>query len=76
MSTGVPSIDDLIAFAARLDALRADQDPEDLSDALRTALKERQLYDVYFSFLLGGMERAKVLLDVFDKVRSMICATP
>ena len=75
MSTGVPSIEDLIAFTARLDELRADQHPDDLSDALRTAFKERQLYEAYFFFLSGGAKRAKLLLYVFDKVRSVICTT-
>ena len=70
------SIKDLLAFIAQLDALRADQHPDDLSNALRTAFKERELYDTYFSLLVEAAGRVKVLLEVFDKARSMTCAIP
>ena len=55
---------------ALLDGLSADQDPDDLSNALRAAFKEREQYDVYVSSVLTDTERAKALLEVFDKVRS------
>ena len=66
-----PSIEDLIAFTARLDALRPDQHPDDLSIALRAAFKELELYNVYVSFIVRGAERVKGLLEVFDKARSV-----
>jgi len=71
MSTGVrPSlIGDPTAFTAQLDGLRVSQDPCDLADALRAAFKQRQLYDLYLSPLVGDTTREKVLLEVFDKVR-------
>jgi len=46
-----------------------DQDSCDLADALRAAFKQRQLYDLYLSSLVGDTTRAKALLEVFDKVR-------
>ena len=72
MSTGVrpSSIDDLAAFTTRLDGLRVDQSPDDLSNVLRAAFKERRLYRRYISSLVGGTEREKALLEVFDKVCS------
>ena len=78
MSTGrQPSlIDDLTAFTTRLDGLHVDQNPDDLSDALRTAFKQRELYDSYVSSLVGDIGRAMALLEVFDKVRSVKCAIP
>jgi len=63
--------DDLTAFTARLDDLRADQNPDDLSNALRAAFKERELYNQYMSSVVGDKKRVKALLEVFDKVRSM-----
>ena len=71
-----PSTDDITTFTARLDALRADQDPDDLSNALHTAFKDRALYDEYASSLVVDTGRAQVLLEVFDKVRSVTCALP
>ena len=62
-------------FAARLDRLRVDQSPDDLSLTLQAALQERALYDLYLSFLVGDITREKALLEVFDKVRSGTCAT-
>ena len=72
MSTGVrpSSIDDLAAFTTRLDRLRVDQSPDDLSNVLRAAFKERKLYHRYISSLVGGTEREKAFLEVFDKVCS------
>jgi len=72
MSTGTqPSlINDLTAFTARLDGLRVDQDPDELSNALRAAFEEVELYNLYTSSLLLDTERMKALLEVFDKVRS------
>ena len=71
MSIGVqPSlVGDLAAFTARLDGLRIDQNPDDLSVALRAAFEERDLYDIYVSSL--DTDRVKELLEVFDKVYSM-----
>ena len=69
-------IDDFTIFTARLDGLRTDQDPDDLSNALRAAFKEPELYDWYISSLEEDTERAKALLEVFDKVRSVKCAAP
>ena len=68
-----PSLsDDLMAFTARLDDLRADQNPDDLSNALRTAFKERELYNAYITSLVGDTKRVKALLEVFDKVRPVM----
>ena len=66
------SIDDLTAFTARLDGLRPDQHPDDLSNALRAAFKQRELYDVYASSLVKDMDRAKAFLEVLDKVRPVM----
>ena len=64
-------VDDLVTFTAQLDRLRADQDPDDLSDALHAAFKQHKLYEEYFSSLVTDAERAKELLEVFDKVCSV-----
>lgn len=69
-------IDDLAAFTARLDGLRPDQHPDDLSSNLRVAFQQRELYDTHTSFLAKDVQRAKALLEVFDKVRSLIYAIP
>ena len=76
MATGIqPSLsDDLTAFTARLDCLRPDQNPDDLSNALRAAFKERELYSAYISSLVVDTKRVKALLEVFDKVRFAIRA--
>ena len=74
--TGHLMSDASAAFAARLDALRTDQNPEDLSNALRAAFKERELYNLYVFSLVGDTGRAQALLEVFDKVRSVKCAVP
>ena len=58
----------LIALTAQLDGLCTDQNPEDLSTALRVALAKRDLYKMYVSFLVQDEKRAKALLEVFDKV--------
>jgi hypothetical protein len=70
MPTGArPSlIGDLTALSARLDRLCTDQNPEGLSDILRAAFKERELYNLYISFLEVDEKRAKALLEIFDKV--------
>ena len=74
MSTGGQplSVDDLTAFTARLDGLRPDQHPDDLSSALRDAFKQRELYDVYASSLVEDTDRAKAFLEVLDKVSPVI----
>ena len=74
--TGYLMSDASAAFAARLDALRTDQNPEDLSNALRAAFKQRELYNLYVFSLVGDTGRAQALLEVFDKVRSVKCAVP
>ena len=66
--------DSMITFATRLRGLRADQNPDDLSNVLRAAIKERELYNMYVSSLIEDTERTEALLEVFDKVRSVICA--
>ena len=58
----------LIALTASLDGLCTDQDPEELSNTLRIAFKEPELYNMYISLLVVDEERAKALLGVFDKV--------
>jgi len=68
--------DDLAAFTARLDDLRADQNPDDLSKALRAAFKECELYDAYVTSLVGDTKRVKAILEVFDKVRSAADTIP
>lgn len=66
---GKPSlIGGLAALTARLDGLRVDQNPHDLSKALKSALIEPVLYKIYLSFLVVDYARAKALLEVFDKV--------
>ena len=78
MSTEVRSslVDDLTAFTARLDGLRPDQHPDDLSSTLRVAFQQPELYDAHTSFLVTDVERTKALLEVFDKVRSVIYDIP
>ena len=66
----------LAAFTAHLDALRIDQSPEELSNVLRAAFKQRELYNFYAFSLVRDMERAKVLLEAFDKVRPAENTTP
>lgn len=66
--------DSMITFATRLRGLRADQNPDDLSNVLRAAIKERELYNMYVSSLIEDTERTEALLEVFDKVCSVICA--
>ena len=58
----------ITALTARLDGLSTDQNPEDLSSTLRTAFKERELYNLYIYFLAVNERRTKALLEVFDKV--------
>ena len=78
MPTGTsPSlIASITAFTAQLDGLCADQDPEDLSSTLKNAFKERELYNLYISFLETDEKRGQALLEVFDKVRpgNMCCS--
>ena len=73
MTTRPSLIHDLTALTARLDKLCIDQNPEELSNALRIAFEEREIYKLYISFLAADEKRAKALLEVFDKVctRSM-----
>lgn len=70
MATGErPSlIGNLTALTARLDGLCTDQSPQDLSSTLRSAFTERELYNLYISFLAPDEIRARALLEVFDKV--------
>ena len=72
MPTGVQpsSADDLAAFAAQLDGLRSDQNPENLSNALRVSFRRCELYNVYSSSLVEDAERARALMT-FDKVCSV-----
>ena len=67
-------VDGLAAFTTRLDGLRADQNPDELSHVLWDAFKQRVLYNLYVFSLSGDTERAKVLLEVFDNVRSAMYA--
>ena len=67
------STDEMTAFAARFCGLRADQNPVDLSNTLRDAIKERKLYNMYISSLIDDTERMEMLLEIFDKVRSNMC---
>ena len=60
----------LPALTARLDDLRADQDPADLSKALISAFTEREGYKMHLAFLAEDETRSKALLEVFDKVFS------
>ena len=77
MSTGVQSSSiGLTAFTTRLDGLRPDQNPDDLSNVLRAAFKQRELYNAYTSSLVEDTERTKALLEVFDKVRSAEYTVP
>ena len=58
-----PSLTDALStFTARLDGLRVDQSPDDLSNALRAAFKQRELYHLYVFTLAGDPGRAKALL--------------
>lgn len=61
-------VSDIAALTTKLDSLRAGQDAEALSKALRSAITERELYKMYLSSLAEDEARAKVLLEVFDKV--------
>ena len=61
-------ISGLTTLTARLDGLCTDQNPEDLSKTLRIAFTKRELYRLYINFLAPDERRAKVLLEVFDKV--------
>ena len=79
MSTGEQplSIDDsAAAFTVRLDELRADQHPDELSNVLRAAFKQGGLYDVHASSLVKDTDRVKAFLEVLDKVRSVTHTTP
>lgn len=64
---GLP-IGGLASLFAQPDSLRAEQDPEYLSRALRSAFTEREPYEIYLSSILHDEARVKVLLEVFDKV--------
>lgn len=70
MSTGgeSPLIGDITTLTTRLDGLSADQNPEILSSTLKIAFTERELYKRYIYSLAEDTERAKALLEVFDKV--------
>ena len=72
MQTGAkPSlIGGLTTLIAKIDGLSPDQNPENLSNALSIAFAaDRELYDLYLSFLERDPKRAKALLEIFDKVR-------
>ena len=60
----------LATLTAQLDSLCADQDPEELSEALRSAFTERELYKIHLASLAEDRARAEVLLEVFDKART------
>lgn len=62
----------LAAFTAKLDGLCADQNPDDLCEALKSAFTEPVLYKIYLSFLVVDETRAKALLQVFDKASPAI----
>ena len=66
-------VDGLAAFTTRLDRLRADQNPDELSHTLQDGFKQRVLYNLYIFSLAGNTEQTKTLLEVFDKVR--LCHT-
>jgi len=70
MSTGTqpPLTGDVAALTTRLDGLSTDQSPEDLSGTLGIAFEGRELYRHYLSYLEGDVDRAKALLEIFDKV--------
>jgi len=61
---------DIAALTAQLYGLSADQNPEDLSRTLGIASERHKLYKRYLSSLGGDVNRAKALLEVFDKVHS------
>lgn len=63
-------IDDLAALAARIDALHAEQNPDDLSHVLRDAFTQDMIFKLHVLPLVGDIERAKALLEIFDKVCS------
>ena len=62
------SIDGLAILTAKLDSLNVDQDADDLSDVLRSAFTECELYNTYLSSVVEDEAKVKVLLEVFDKV--------
>jgi len=62
-------INDVPTITAQLDGLCADQNPNDLCEALGAAFAERELYNRYRTSLVEDVERAEALLEVFDKVR-------
>ena len=66
--TNASLIDNLAILTTRLDSLSADQDPGDLSNTLRSAFTEPELYDTYLSSVVEDEARVKVLLEAFDKV--------
>jgi hypothetical protein len=68
VTAATPSLIDGLTILTELNNLCADQDPDKLSDALRSAFTKRELYKMYLSFLVEDQERVKVLLEVFDKV--------
>ena len=70
MAANVSLVDSLATLTAKLDSLSADQAPGDLSNALRSAFTQRELYDTYLSSVVEDKARVKVLLEVFDKVRT------
>lgn len=68
MSAGVQPLS-IGELTTRLDGLSPDQDPEYLATVLRIALADRKLYNQHLSSLIKDEERAKAMLEVFDKVR-------
>lgn len=61
-------ISGLEILAAQLDSLSADKDPDGLCKALRSTFTKPEPYMIHLAFLAEDEAKAKVLLDVFDKV--------
>ena len=66
--TSDSSINGLAILTAKLDSLSVDQDPDDLSNILRSAFTDCELYNTYLSSVVEDEARVKVLVEVFDKV--------
>jgi hypothetical protein len=66
-----PSLADALSiYTAQLDGLHENQSPDDLSNALRAAFRQREQYHLYLFTLAENTGRVKALLEVFDKVCS------
>ena len=57
-----------VKLAVQLDQLQADNCPRYLARCLQFALEQRHYYDQYISKLEAQVEKARPLLEVFDKV--------